>query len=187
MFRDATRSRHKITYLRGIPDEIVVQGGKFRIGGCPGFEAAYNNWQMLMTTSPLNPWGWKGRPPGAPQKKNLLSYVVDAATEQINLTFDGPLFPALDITKKVTVFLSGINAPNKSALNGSQIVIVKTQATATTVKPLSVFPFQAGGHGIYEPPAFVGISFGQPLRIGERKAGRAFFVERGRRPVRARG
>lgn len=187
-FRNASGLGGKSTYLRGIPDEVVYDGGQFQPGGCPQFVTSFGAWAQTMTAGRSDgSWGWWGRPNPKPLAVGMTGYTINPANNQVTITFDEAMFLNSQLGTKQTVFFSGVNSPFKSALAGNQVVQVTGLQTCVLYKRMALFPYYSGGQGIFIAPIFNGFQSVQPQRITSRKAGRAFFVERGRAPVRGRG
>jgi len=187
-FTNATFSSRKVVYWRGVPDDVSQRGGVYVPGAVPGFSA--NIAQLisyLLTSQSDYSWGWWGRPTPKPVAVPLSGYTIDVGTGAVNVSFNGNIFTNAVIGTKQNVFFSGVNAPAKSALKGTQVVTVLTQDTCRITRPLALFPYVGGGQATWAVPVFQQFSAGDDERVTERKAGRNFFVERGRLPVRGRG
>jgi len=183
---NGTYSSRKAIYWRGIPDVVVSNGGTYFPDGSPGFTNNVSQLiNFLLTASGGITWGWWGRPTPKPLPVQVANYVTTGTLVTVN--FLGAIFPAPLVGTRQSVFFSGINSPAKSAINGTQVVTVTSTTSCQLARPISVFPYVAGGLGTWASPVFQAFSNGTAERITERKAGRAFFVERGRQRVRARG
>jgi hypothetical protein len=187
-FRDGTFSAGKTLFMRGIPDDIDVRGGQLQGNNCANFVANFTTWVSMLTNGgPSWKWGWMGRPVPKPVSIPLAGYVIDPGTGVVTITFTAPIFTAPVVNTRQNVFFAGVNAPAKSALAGTQVVYVTSTTTCQLNRPLALFPFNNSGRGTWAVPAFNQFGSAQPQGITERKAGRAFFVERGRQQVRGRG
>ena len=187
LMRNVVGDRHKIIFMRGIPDEVVRFGGDYDFTAC-GFLDAFNSFAAELFSSVRN-WGWLGRPDAGIMKAAVTNYSIAAAPQNtVTITFATPLFTPDVVGTKQTVFFSGINAPQKTALKGNQIVKVESLTVCTLVFPMALFPYVNGGKATWAPSQFNKFGVGPKLlRISERKAGRNFFVQPGRLPARGRG
>lgn len=187
-FLNGTRTSRKTTYFRGVPDGVVINGGRYAPGNVPGFAQNMANLLAFLSTPQTDrTWGWVGRPSPKPLPVTLANYTIDPTTSKVTLLFTGNIFNGVPVGTRVSVFLSGINAPAKCSLNGTQVVTVVAANSAFVTRPIAVFPYVTGGQGTYAGSVFQAIAVARDLRVTERKAGKAFFVERGRRAVRPRG
>ena len=188
LFLNSARTGRKPIYWRGVPDDVSQNGGVYVPGAVLGFQSNMRNFiNYLLTPQTDATWGWWGRPSPKPLPVLLSNYTIDPTTGKVTLLFNANIFAAVPVGSRVSVFLSGINAPSKSALNGTQVVTVVSPNSAFLSRPISVFPFNSGGQGTYAGSVFQAFNSGKDLRVTERKAGRNFFVERGRHAVRPRG
>lgn len=184
IYRDPDNARHKITFMRGIPDAIDVQFGQFVDTECD-FRAKFQTFANYIS-SPLRTWGWYGRPLIGPTRSDITGYTV-LPSNQVTINFAGNLFAGVPLGTRVTINVSGVNTPAKSVLSGQVVVIVDAVNAATTFVPLAVFPYSHGGVALYAPSEFIPIRSATPVRIGTRRVGAPLLSSRGRARVRGKG
>lgn len=169
-------------FMRGIPDEIAVNGGAYAPSGASGWGSRFSSWRSLMIGAGA---GWlEDVRDGEPFL--MTDYVINPnATVQFN--FEGTPFAGLDVGSTVAVRLSGINGGSR--LNGFHELIVGTQNTATTKKALAVFPYSFGGQGqkYLRPKPFQTADDWFVNAIRTHDTGRPLNATRGRQPAQARG
>jgi hypothetical protein len=172
---DAAGSRKKNTFLGGIPDAIVTNGGDYDGTGAGGWDARFNAWAAIVVSA-LGGWLEDVVFLGP---ANLTGYVSNV-NHTVTLTFDDPLFDVGEIGKTRTIRVKGVNV--KSPLNGAQEVKVDEVNVCTTVKPLAVFPYSAGGigHSYISPKPFISAASFAVDRIGTHKRGRPSSARVGR-------
>lgn len=179
---DATGGRKKHIFLGGIPDGIVTNGGDYDGTGAAGWNSRFNAWAAIVVSAS---GGWLEDIINIPNI--ALTGYVQNASKTVTLTFDDALFLPEEVNQVRTIRLKGINV--KSALNGQQEVRVDAVNECTTVKPLAVFPFSAGGQGTsyVTPKPYVAAASWEVDRIGTHKRGRPSSARVGRSRARARG
>lgn len=178
----ADGQRKKNVFMRGIPDDIAIDGGEVNLAGAGGWGSRFNSWSNLMIQAGA---GWlQNIPVGEPA--NVTGYVVNA-NNTITIAFDAPLFNLLVAGTRRIIRVSGING--KSVLSGEIEVAVVDEDHATTKQSFAVFPYQYGGRArIYQQPKpFISGVFFNPALIRTRDTGRPSYATRGRQPARARG
>jgi hypothetical protein len=176
-------TRRKNVFMRGIADNVVVNGGRFAAGTEPAFEAAINNFKNTLIS---DGYGWLGRQ--APQIFDVTAWADVPATHQILLTVDvGPLPPA-DTFGLVRLVGKLMNPRGRSVLDGVQVYIRVSDTEVKTKKPTAVFPFPGPGPKlIFKPTDLIDIASVRFQKIVERKVGKASHLPRGRALARARG
>lgn len=178
---NATQSRHKHIFMRGIPDDIEKNNGEYQ--RTAAWKLAFNNFANTLT---VGVWGWMGVDAAARVSKVGVVNVEEAAGGTTTFTFKSDLFPAgLDANKPVKVRISGVN--KKSPANGTHIVYPVDRRTAVTVNALAPGKYHFGGKAAYAPLTFITIENVQDQKIVERHAGAPLLPSRGRAPARARG
>lgn len=172
-------------YLRGIPDSIVIEGGKVK--NSAQFKDAFNAFRDYIG---LNGLGFRGADPALRKKTAISSVVPNAATGIVAFTlaaatFDAPAVGA--IPQHVNVRISGMIY--NANLNGQMTVIVDSPTTCHSLRAVGMKTYVAPPNPvmIYNKP----LTFKPVLlaieRVGERKAGRPFGTSVGRQKVKARG
>lgn len=173
--RNATFTKLKFVYLRGIWDSIVTAGGTFIPGA--SFTAYFNDFAAALVQGA---WGWLGA--DVTTKVNIAN-VVQELNGTVTITaaanvFPGPPFP------RTTVRIAGVQGA--VAINGPQIVQATAATICHTTKRIPIFPYTTGGTLAYQTKALIPITQATPDRIAERKVGNVSYVSRGRRRALAR-
>lgn len=187
-WHNQTGSRRKQQYLRGIWQSITDPNGNF-FPAAPGFTSAFTTWYNAVLAAKI---GWLSRTPS--QKANVTNY-TQTTDFRVSFTFASDLFtgPQVSGNQILQIGMRGLNV--KSKLNGTILVQVNTARSATTVKPIAVFPYTTGGVGTNFTRAIVLPGTSLPggrqsliaMRIVERRPGAPLFESRGRRPAVAKG
>lgn len=174
-----TKSRHKHTFLRGIPDRIENQHGVYTPDAFfRDFMAAYIDRLIL------DQWGWYGVNTLTQKKKiPLVNYEVNAKG-LVTFTFRDDIFPNTVFNKRTKVRISGVN--RKSSANGVHIVNVQDSKVCQTIHPLGVGPYYFGGVGAWSENEFHRIFSAVDQKVVTRKAGAPLLESVGRAPAKAR-
>lgn len=167
------QSPSKITYMRGIPDAIVTQGGLYQpdaafLAGLDAFKAKLLQGQ----------WGWMGSLPQAPAFIGTCTQNANGTWTVVTQTdiFAGP-FPRV-----VKVRIAGIlGAP---ALRGTRNMTATGVRTSTTVTPVYTSAYAGGGTITASAKQLIKIIDLEGQRIIERRPGRPSYLSRGRRAAR---
>ncbi len=170
----------KHVFLRGIP-ESVVSGSSFTLSYA--FQASFNAYvKFLQVGSAQVNWGWIAviSKTFSPTKNSYTQNVDETVTVTSNIA----LWTGVPVGTKILVRFSGFNG--KSQLNGTQVCYVESATTVQTKDQIALAPYVYGGRIEYPIFGQNGLSSMNVERIMTRKAGRPFFVERGRAPRRAR-
>lgn len=168
----------KYISLRGIWDEVEIEGGKFVGDGIAAWQGHWNSFATMLITKG---WGWYGRM--ARQRANITTIVQNANFTQ-TITINNAMWAAVIGTPQV-IRLSGVNV--KSRLNQSLVVNVTGASTATTVLPYATFPYASGGRVSWNTNGFIDIANVAAQRLGSRDVGNSYHLTVGRRKATPRG
>ncbi len=175
--KDATTTRQKAVYLRGLWD--VVTGGEGAIIAPPEWNTAFNTWRAEMEA---RQFGWYGQGAAGPLGQ-VLSYASDV-NDNVTVTVTEDYFPLNTVGTTQVVRIRGVNV--KSKLNGQYPVFIVSRSTFRIPKPVALGTFTTPGFVQLLQFAFVqGTQFRQQ-RIVSRKSGAPLFSSRGRAPTRPR-
>lgn len=176
---DATSSKHKLIFMRGIPDRIEITNGVYNKDLRWG--AVLGEFVKELTRGK---WGWMGvKTTTKVAKVPLVNYEFDTKG-RVTFSFRDNLFP-LGLAGKLTkVRIAGVN--KKSPINTVHIVRVQDQKVAQTYEPFAAGPYVSGGYGTWSELEFIGIDDAQDTRIVSRKAGAPLLESRGRAKARAK-
>jgi len=175
-FSNAAGTKSKITFFRGIWDDIVVQGGRI-------VKPVVYNTLLLSLNNYMNLQGigWLGI---NTKTAAVLKTLVQNANGTISGTLLTPLFLIGDIGQKKVVRFAGISQPGN--LNGSNPIFVTGVDSFATVKRIAMLPWSGDGNMTLAAKQVIVVQRLFALEVGERKAGRVFGSARGRQPVRKR-
>ena len=182
---NADQSRHKVIYLRGIPDAIENNDGTYNPLGADG-------WQNRLTFyfdglkgsfGGVSNMGWWGYVPFPAIP--ITSYSVGSTTEVVTVQLPAGSLAAYSQGQKLNVRFRGVNSA-KSVLNGQQVVTVIDGGTCKLTKPLAAGPYVTGGEMILYTRTLVPMSILQMDTISHRKIGTPLLVSPGRLPAKAR-
>lgn len=173
-------TRRKNVFMRGVPDDMVVNGGS--IGGAPGWKNAadaffnkiidFNYGWMSITTRVNFP---------------ITGYVANAE-KKVVITIGAD--PVLGLPIGTKVVLQGINVGVglPSVLNGNHPFIVTGATEVTTAKRTAVFSFPGvGGFLRMNTKALLQAKSVRYQKVDTRKAGKPSNQQAGRARVKAKG
>lgn len=172
VFASSAGNKKKSVFLRGIPDDIALNGGIFQ----PVVEPFRTNAQAWANAITQGNWGWMTTVNGPP--KTIGGY-VQTVEERVRLTLPAATFAAPGdepVFIRARVNFKG----NSSRLNGVQVFQVNSTTTCTTVKKQAVFPFTTDGKFVQQTFEFVAAADFGFQKIGRRPAGRPSHLTRGR-------
>lgn len=172
----------KHTFMRGIPDDILKEGGVYHPDGAGGWGSRFASWNAVMTAGV---WGWledvvvKG-------EIEVQGYTINP-NATITFQFAEDTFPTLDIGQVVPMRFAGING--KSVLNRRMNVRIETEGVATSIDAIATFPYSHGGIATrYNTvKAFQAGSALSGVEGRTHDTGRPLSATRGRQPAQARG
>lgn len=179
---NATQSKHRFIYLRGVPDFQEQNYGEYQKDG--------KVWRKLMDSFfgilTGGPWGWMGVDDVNSVKKVPVLNVEQNANGTASFTFQANLFPiTLPANAIVKIRVSGINKGSPS--NGVHIVYAKQRDLAVTVNALATGKYLFGGRASYTPLTFIPIEHAEDQKVVTREAGAPLLQSRGRAKARPRG
>jgi len=178
---NATQSKHRFIYLRGIPDGIEVNYGQYEHGDIWG-----NLMKTFIRQLTSGPWGWMGVDDVNSVKKVPVLNVEQNLNGTASFTFQANLFPvAMPLNSVVKIRVSGVN--KGSPANGVHIVYAKQRDLAVTVNALATGKYLFGGRASYTPLTFIAIENAEDQKIVTREAGAPLLQSRGRAKARPRG
>jgi len=175
-FKDATRSKSKISFIRGIWDDVVGDGGAFK--PTPGYTT---NMNIFLAALRARGFGWLGI---SLRFKAELVALVQNANGTVSGTTIVDNFPPQIIGTTKQVRLAGLQTPGN--LNGQNPCFIVDARNFTTIKRIAILPWTGGGTATAYGRIVYPIDTMVPGQIGERKAGRIFGAARGRAPARKR-
>lgn len=193
LLKSQNNNSRKAVYLRGFPDDLELEGGVFQ----PGYEtwvSRANEWATELKT-PANNWGWMSRRVAqgggdVQGKRALIGYgPAGPGSRKIEISFAGNLFSLKQVEdgEPLEVYFSNVNGRGGSRLNGSQIVIPRTQSSCVTWADMALLPFTGGGTGRRFAYEFVGYRQSQFQKIGRRSPGKVFTATPGRSSTTPKG
>lgn len=166
-------------FLRGIPDDIVQTGGVYR--PFPNFVTQLRNLRNVVVTG----WCWQGVSDTQPTAASITN-AVTGLDGLCTFTLGANLFNGIPVNSTKVVRVSRQRSPGN--INGNVTVVVKSDTTCITVRPLSVNNFVAGtGKMRFTNVTLVPITDLVAQRIVTRRAGRPTDQSVGRAKARARG
>lgn len=164
-------------YLRGIWDDVVLEGGQFQFNN-PGYNKVFGAFVGLLTSGP---WGFIARVP-ASFKKSPIATMVDDGNGRVIIQTTQAIFAGIGVGQRVKTFVSG--ATGAASVNGPQVVEGVANNTVVTINRIPFFPYTGGGQISYNEQLFYKISRVYRERVVERKVGRPLFLSVGRRKGR---
>lgn len=179
-FINFDNTQDKLLQLRGIWDDTENVGGVWNDHDpvyVPLIQGFGNKVVQLG-------YGW--RYSSAVTKASLAGYETDT-NGLITFTTTAPFFnfTAGANNPNMALRISGnVNSPN---LNGPITLQPLSTTTARTIKPITAFPFVAGGSIAKNTYAFAATTNGRIQRLGKRQAGQPNLQSRGRGRNRVRG
>lgn len=175
-FFAAGGERTKAVFLRGFPDDVEVNGGRFEGGGAAAFTIAFDAWSAIIVD---RQWGWRGVSGPPPEARVNVAELGNGIVEFTALTdVFSPYVPG----DKLSVRVSGF--PKQSGLNRSFVVRVVSPTRATTTFPIGVLNTTLPGTIRLPLTDFIPAVFARPQKVGPRKAGAPLLVTPGRRSAR---
>ena len=180
ILRDATFSRFKRIFFRGIWDVVAQNFGEYDIGN-EAFRTFFQSWRNFVL---LQDFGWMGVDPTQAKIGNISGYTP---TVEGNIAFqlDQPIFNGILPGTRVPVRVSRLNGG--STLNGQMVVNVTTNTTCTTTVPTAALPFRTAGVMRFSPKVFIDSFACDTQRIGRRPVGAPLLDSVGRAKKRIRG
>jgi hypothetical protein len=180
-FRSQNALANKNVFLRGIPDDAIINGDTLNLAGNPAWFQAVGDWANFIL---VNQYGWWGQTPGV---DGLVIGYVQNIDGTVTIDTGPNFFAAGDVDKFLRVNLAGVNGKNGSTLNGQITVLVKDADQCETVDRIAVFPFISPGkiHKFtytLRPAIAANID-----RAGSRRPGKPFGQRRGRAKEKLRG
>lgn len=174
--KDTTLAKSKTTFLRGIADEMVDNGGGY--APTPAYRTLLTAFiNVLINAS----WGWLGI---ATNTDADLQTLVQNANGTVSGTVIPTIFaPNLNGLTRVLRF-KGLTQPGN--LNGANPCIITGIGSFETAKRIAILPWANGGKVVLATKTLYPIAEVLPQYIGERKAGKIFASARGRAPARKR-
>jgi len=179
---DATGQRKKQVFARGIPDQIIEDGGELNFGETIGWFSKLASFTSRLIAAQA---GWLEDIPSG-NASNVTGYVLNP-NGTVKVAFEDNIFAAIAAGSQRLVRLSGING--SSRLNGANQMIVNDATHATTAKALAVFAYSFGGKGvlyIYPKPFISAVAWNAEL-ARTHDTGRPIIASRGRQRAQAKG
>lgn len=173
-------TRRKNVFMRGVPDDMVINGGQ--LGGAAGWQTAA---QAFFDEIITGNYGWLGIDT---RVDIAITGYVKNAQEKIVITLADD--PALGLPNSTKVTLQGVNVGvgKPSVLNGPHPYIVTGPAEVTTAKATAVFPFPGlGGFLRKVVKVLIQAKNVRFQKIDTRKAGKVSYLQVGRAKARPKG
>lgn len=178
---NATQSKHKFVFMRGIWDSVEGDHGEYEKNDT--WNRVINPFLNKLTSGP---WGWMGVDPTQKVAKVPVLNVEEGLTGLTTFSFQANLFPALlPVKSRVKIRVAGVNG--KGPANGVHIVYNFDRQSCVTAKPLAPGKYRFGGIASYTPLTFIPIENAEDQKIVERHAGAPLLPSRGRQPAKPRG
>jgi hypothetical protein len=174
-WRNLDAKRRKNQFVRGTPDAIDVENGRFDTG-LAGWQSAWNAWVGVMVGKPT---GWVTRT--KVKVVAVTGYSTDPDSGQVVYTVPAGTFGAGPYKQQV-VRVAGLNT--QSVLNKQQIVLPTSDTEAHTVKPIAAGPFVTQGKMTTYDFGFVACANIYAQKIVTRRVGAPLLVSHGRRKAR---
>jgi hypothetical protein len=175
---DTTRTYKKLVYLRGIWDDQVDTGGRYKKD--PVYESlVINFWSFLRQDG----WGWMGTDRPTPKRK--ITAISQENDGTVRITHSGAPWPGADPYDNLAVRIAGVELSKN--LNGLAVVVPQSPQVAITLRRIPIYPGTSGGRIGYVGKSLKLVDFGTISRVGEHRTGRPILQPRGRLPVRTRG
>lgn len=183
--RSGTNTQRKAVFVRGQPDDVVMFGGKFQpaapgapptLGIAEFVLAGTNYFNFLKSQS----FGWLKN--NRTKEGTLVSFTVNADKEVV-LTTSAGFFPPVDPNGKPVFHRVRITYKRKkTVLNGTWVVQVRNEVTATLIESVNPFPVAGTGQIVRYTPALQTFIEGSWnfQKSGERKAGKPLLHTPGR-------
>lgn len=179
-------TKHRNTFLHGVWDIIESSDGVYVPGAGPGWGGFMSAYLSALLGAAGVITGWLSRTNTAPDGAQVVNYQEDESG-QITFTTTANVFASGDVGKRRHIRISGINAPNRSSLNGEWVVKVLSTSTCQTIIPVSAFPFVTSGKILAFTYAFQPATTIIEENMAFKSVGRPTLVRRGRAARRPRG
>ena len=181
-FFDTTKTRRKITHLRGFWDSVEKDEVYFPNGGI------VNGWQGRLDAYKASliagAFGWPSKD-AAESSRGVVSGYVENADGSVTFTVSTDGGKALVANQLVTIRFSRINH-SESVLNRALLCKVLTPTTVKTAAPIAAGPFNDEGRYNLRVPTFVGYSGCSDPVLGQRRMGAPLGHYPGRAQARPR-
>jgi hypothetical protein len=178
----ADGGREKKVFHRGIPDQVIEDGGLLNAAETIGWFSKLASFQSLLLQAQA---GWL-QDVALGNVFNISGYVLDAGFVA-TITFTGAIFNGVAVGTRVPIRVTGVNG--KSAINGLQMVVVLTDTTCETVETPALYPYAFGGSGqrMTDPKPFISAAAWGAELARTHQTGKVSVSTRGRAPARPRG
>lgn len=164
----------KNTFLRGAWNEVIAEGPVY--SPTAAWLTAFNLWRSAVLAAQ---WGWRNSIISAPA--TITSY-VKAANQVVTFQLSGNLFVGLPVGTRTSVRISRLNG--RSTLNGMRKVIVLSDNSCKTAKPIGCGSFETEGQMYSYTYAFTRAYSLGIFRVGRRAQGAPLLASVGRSGVR---
>lgn len=179
--QNATRVRRRNCYIRCVPDDIEIEGGRLQMPQGGSFKTRFDAWRASLLGIPGGV-GYIHATRSA--QKNLVSYAqnVDGT---VTITGVADTFSPGLVGKKTQIRV--YTARTKSQISGQLVVQVDSTTACTTVNRIAVLQQPTTGWTIstytraFEPCIYL-----DPQKVVERNMGKPLLEPPGKRPARAR-
>lgn len=183
-WQNATNTKSKKQYMRGIPSQLGDMGKKVDVNW-GAWQTNLNSWRSKLIALPA---GWLTT--AATQNAVILSYTVNPDTAQVTFALQTPGFNPWPVMFGLPTRVY-VKLPGKNPMDGALTVIPSSATACTTVSAHPAAPLPTGqiGSMSLRSPSFVNLGTlnsqgnpGQihPQRIVTHKTGRPTYASRGR-------
>lgn len=175
-------NRHKLIYLRGIWDDINIEGGKLK-----KIDLVWNTRFDFFAGKLKADWGWWGVD-AQPKRTQVITGYTVSPEGIVTITTGGDFFQAGEIgpDKFVKARISRLNR-SQSELSGEVILNPLTATTAKTVSTYGLYPFSSNGRIVISGYRVWDMATVIQQKIVTRRAGAPLLESRGRAKKRSRG
>lgn len=179
---DGSRTKHKVTHIRGFWDVVEFNGEYHPEGGASlNWNDRVNNFKSILVEGG---YGWLSKDPAKSSEGSVEGYTV-LPSGHITFQLGGELIPLAMVGKTVTVRFSRLNN-GSSPLNQAFLVYVNEQDSVTTVDQVAAGPFTARGRYNYRDTSFVRYGSLYDISTGRRAQGRPIGQLPGRQKAKPR-
>lgn len=168
-------------FLRGIPDDVVDEGGQYKPYGL------WNRaWEAYVRAVKVMNFGWESATVPVANSPAPITNMVMGTDGIVTITAGSPIFAGLAVGSSLVVRVSKQRTP--ANINGTLTVYVKDASNVVTARPIAILPFIQGAGVIgYKTSQFIRINDLEIEGVTERKPGRPFGLYHGRQRNRVRG
>lgn len=178
----ADGGREKKVFMRGIPDQVIEDGGLLNAAETIGWFSKLASFQSLLLQAQA---GWL-QDLAVGDVFNVSGYVLTDGF-QATVTATGNVFNGIAVGTRIPVRIAKVNG--KSAINGLQLVTVISPTVCLTVEAPALYPYSFGGtiQRMTDPKPFIAAAAWGAELARTHQTGKVSVATRGRAPARPRG